>query len=64
MSKISSSTSGSGSTRSSRRNLETTHLILSTPKSYGSLLPYYEFVRSAIRADQAQQYVYHIEIVS
>ncbi|KAJ8917768.1 hypothetical protein NQ315_010674 [Exocentrus adspersus] len=53
MSRISSS--GSGSTSSLKRSFERSPLILARPKSYGSLLPYYEFLRSTVRAHQSQQ---------
>nr|XP_023022551.1 kinase D-interacting substrate of 220 kDa-like [Leptinotarsa decemlineata] len=45
-----SSTSGSGSSR----NFESSQLLLARPKSYGSLLPYYEFIRATVRAQQGQ----------
>lgn len=45
-----SSRAYSSSTNSSRRrSTESLPLIIVPPKSYGSLLPYYEFVRSTIR---------------
>ncbi|CAG9821942.1 unnamed protein product [Phaedon cochleariae] len=44
--------SGSGS--SSSKGLESSNLLTVTPRSYGSLLPYYEFIKAISRSQQIQ----------
>lgn len=51
---MSKTSSSSDSHRSYKRSLETSRLLLIKPKSYGSLLPYYEFVRAAVRQKDPQ----------
>lgn len=52
-----SSSSGSQRSRKSKISLETSALLMNRPKSYGSLMPYYEFVKASVRQKEVQVFM-------